>query len=183
MRDRTAGGNRTLKGVLGWAGRATMIQIARGPEAIAGAKHWPGPRASRERWSRSRYTSRRNSGTSRSWSSPTRTSCAVLVRVPVGLRPGVHKPHQRRLEVEFAERDSGKHLVLSSNPVRLLGDGESGHWASRESLLWGLTCGSAAATFCSASLVPLPRGQPVHRARCAGYSAPYPVTATASASL
>jgi hypothetical protein len=61
-------------------------------DAIVWATQWPGTRWSKESGSRTRNTSRRNSGTSGSPPRPTRTSSPVPLRVPVGLRQGVHSP-------------------------------------------------------------------------------------------
>jgi hypothetical protein len=61
-------------------------------EAIVWAKQWQGTRWSRESGSRTRNTSRPNSGTSGSPPGPTRTRCTILLRVPKGLRQRFGSP-------------------------------------------------------------------------------------------
>ena len=61
-------------------------------EAIVWAKRWQGTQGSRERGSRTRNISGRNSTTCRLSPRATRNRCTILLRVPVGLRQSSGSP-------------------------------------------------------------------------------------------
>jgi hypothetical protein len=114
-------------GSLGRAIQATTIQI--GPRSRrlssgpSGGKELGG--REREGGSRTRNTSRPNSGTSGSSSRPTRTRCTILLRVPKGLRQSFGSPGLvllGDLRVDGGRLDAGMaELLLDDFQVRAAG--------------------------------------------------------------
>jgi len=89
----------------------------------------PEPRWSRESGSRTRNTSRPNSGTSVPSSRPTRTRCTILLRVPKGLRQSFGSPglvllgdlrlHRRGLDAGVAELLLDDFQVGAAGPIQM----------------------------------------------------------------